>query len=96
MNLKIVDNIDRKRFEAEVDGDITFMEYIRAKDAIYLTHTEVPKSLEGKGVGNSMVKEVLTLIKEEGIPMAPLCPFVALFLSRHPEWKSLLAKGYNV
>ncbi len=96
MELSILDDPERKRFEAEVEGETVFLEYIRAKDAIYLTHTEVPKSLEGKGVGSALVKGVLTKIKQEGLPMAPLCPFVALFLSKHPEWKSLLAKGYNV
>ena len=59
MDLRILDNPEKKRFEAPIEGKIAFIEYIRAKDAIYLTHTEVPESLGGRGIGSALVKEVL-------------------------------------
>lgn len=96
MELHVVDVTEEKRFTATVEGHVAFVEYIRAQGIVYLTHTEVPKAMEGKGVGKALVLSVLTLIKKEGASLAPLCPFVAAFLTRHPEWKSLLAKNYNV
>ncbi|MFD0862650.1 (4Fe-4S)-binding protein [Sungkyunkwania multivorans] len=94
--VQVVDNEEKKRFEAEVKGKIAFIEYIRAKGSIYLTHTEVPIELEGNGVGSALVREVLTRIDRSGEKLAPLCPFVAAYMKRHPEWKKLLAEGYNV
>lgn len=96
MEIKIIENTDKKRFEAEVDGRLAFIEYIRAQQQIYLTHTEVPIALEGKGIGSSMVKQVLQQIKTEGLELVPLCPFVAVYIKRHPEWNEILAKGYSV
>ncbi|MEZ4778402.1 MAG: GNAT family N-acetyltransferase [Flavobacteriaceae bacterium] len=97
MELTIIDNSQKKRFEALVEGHTAIIEYIRAKDGIiYLTHTEVPKELGGKGVGSALVKGVLERIESEGLTLAPLCPFVAAYLKRHPEWQRLLAKGYHV
>lgn len=96
MELTIIENAEEKRFTTTVEGQVAFIEYIRAQGIVYLTHTEVPKALEGRGVGKALVLGVLALIKEEGATLAPLCPFVAAFLTRHPEWKSLLAKGYRV
>lgn len=96
MELTIVENVEEKRFTTTVEGHLAFIEYIRAQGIVYLTHTEVPKALEGRGVGKALVQGVLALIKAEGATLAPLCPFVAMFLNRHPEWKSLLAKGYRV
>ncbi|MAO08257.1 MAG: GNAT family N-acetyltransferase [Alteromonas sp.] len=96
MDLRILDNPEKKRFEAPIEGKIAFIEYIRAKDAIYLTHTEVPESLGGSGIGSALVKEVLQQIEGEGLLLAPLCPFVAGYLKKHPEWQRLLAKGYHV
>jgi predicted GNAT family acetyltransferase len=96
VELNVVDVVEEKRYTATVDGHVAFVEYIKAHGIVYLTHTEVPKALEGKGVGKALVLSVLTRIKEEGATLAPLCPFVAAFLTRHPEWKSLLAKNYNV
>ena len=96
MELIINDNTERKRFETEYERKIAFINYIRAKNAVYLTHTEVPKSLEGKGIGSNLVKQVLQKISQEGDKVAPLCPFVASYIREHQEWKSLVADGYNV
>lgn len=90
-------NEDKKRFELDVDGHIAFIEYIKDNEnTMFLTHTEVPKALAGKGIGTSIVEKALHYIKEHNYKLAPLCPFVAKYLIRHEEWKSLLAKGYNV
>ena len=96
MELTIADNTEKKRFETQVERHTAIIEYIRAKDTIYLTHTEVPQALGGKGVGSALVKGVLEWIEKEDLKIAPLCPFVAAYMKRHPEWKRLLAKGYNV
>lgn len=96
MEFKIRENIEKKRFETEVENKIALIEYIRAEDKMYLTHTEVPKELEGKGIASSMAKQVLQQIKDENLKLVPLCPFIASYIRRHPEWKEILAKGYNV
>ena len=96
MEFKIRENIEKKRFETEVENKIALIEYIRAEDKMYLTHTEVPKALEGKGIASSMTKQVLQQIKDENLKLVPLCPFIASYIRRHPEWKEILAKGYNV
>ena len=95
--IPLVLNQEKKRFELEVEGITAFIEYILSNENImFLTHTEVPIALEGKGVGSAIVSKTLEYIKEKGYTLAPLCPFVAAYVKRHPDWKSILAKGYNV
>ncbi len=96
MKVTVEKNLERRRYETEVNGYTAFIEYIKAKNAIYLTHTEVPVQLEGHGVGTAMVKEVLQQVKEEGDKVAPLCPFVAAFIKKNREWVPMVADGYNV
>jgi hypothetical protein len=96
MNLNLVDNASKKRYEALVDGSTALIEYIKAQDKIYLTHTEVPTALEGKGIGSALVLKVLKDIERQNLTLVPLCPFVALYLKRHPEWKKLVMKGINI
>ena len=95
---KLIDNheSDRKRFEIEVDGLKPRIEYILAKNTIYLTHNEVPAKLEGQGIGTYLVKSVLEDIKKRGLTLVPLCPFVAMFIKRHPEWRELVLKGIKI
>lgn len=89
---------DKNRFELVVEDHIAFMDYIISKkNIIYLTHTEVPKSLEGQGVGSALVAKVFEFIKAKDLKVAPLCPFVAAYLKRHPELADgLLAPGYAI
>ena len=50
-NFKLIDNTKENRFEFQVDGHVAFIEYLIGKQNIFLTHTEVPKELAGKGIG---------------------------------------------
>jgi len=94
---ELILNEDKHRFELPVEGHTAYVEYILTKDDImFLTHTEVPQALEGKGIGKNIVQQTLNYIKEKEYTLAPLCPFVASYIKRNPEWKSILAKGYNV
>lgn len=96
-NSDLTINEERKRFELQVDGHTAFIEFLISKDnTMFLTHTSVPKALEGKGVGSKIVLKALNYLKDNNYKLAPLCPFVAKYLVKHPEWQELLAPGYNV
>ncbi len=96
LDFQVTDNTAKKQYEATIEGIVARIEYIKAQDKIYLTHTEVPKALEGKGLGSSLVAKVLEDVDRQNLTLIPLCPFVALYLKRHPEWKRLIMKGINI
>jgi hypothetical protein len=90
-------NADKKRFELDLENETAYAEYsINNDTVVFITHTEVPSELEGKGVGSHLISLALTWIKEKGYALAPLCPFTAAYVKRHPEWKGILAPGYTV
>lgn len=96
-NPELTINEERKRFEFNVEGHIAFIEFLVSKDNVmFLTHTSVPKQLEGKGIGSKIVLQALNYVKNNNYTLAPLCPFVAKYLVKHPEWQQLLAPGYHV
>jgi uncharacterized protein len=69
---QLILNQEKKRFELEVEGKIAFIEYILNNENImFLTHTEVPIGLEGKGAGSAIVLKTLTYIKEKKIHPSP-------------------------
>lgn len=90
--MAVVDNTARSRFEYEVEGRTAFISYRRAGDVLSLTHAEVPVELEGRGVGSSMVRGTLDLIRQRDEKVVPACSFVAAFIQRHAEYQDLLAK----
>jgi predicted GNAT family acetyltransferase len=93
---KLIDNPDKPQYEFHLDGENPRLEYIKAKDKIYLTHTEVPAVLSGRGIGSALIRAALEDIERQGLTLVPLCPFVALYLKRNPEWKRLVLKGINI
>ena len=96
MDIILNDNEEARQYETYINGLIPRIEYIKVKDKIYLTHTEVPKGLEGKGVGAGLVKAALEDVDRQNLTLIPLCPFVALYIKRHPEWRTLVLKGINI
>lgn len=88
---EVRDNIERHRFELEEQGHIAFAAYALEGDVITLTHTVVPSSMQGNGVGSRLVAGALAQVRARGLRVIPQCPFVAAYIARHPEWKDLLA-----
>ncbi|MDL2265737.1 N-acetyltransferase [Parabacteroides sp. OttesenSCG-928-G07] len=90
--LKLIDNKEAGRYEFHIEGYIPLIDYRISDDGdIYLIHTEVPLALEGRGIGSQLVKEVLTDVKSRGLRLIPLCPFVAGYIKKHPEWRKIVS-----
>lgn len=90
MNLSVTNNEQKHRFEGEYEGNTAFIDYKLQGDIYDLTHTEVPKEIEGRGVGTQLVKATLENIKEKGKSVKPTCPFIAHFIEENQEYKSLV------
>jgi len=90
-NNPFINNTAAGRFEMEVEGATAFIDYETRPDAIALLHTEVPPALEGRGVAAALVEKTLIYLKERNQKIIPLCPYVGVFLRRHPEWKGMVA-----
>ena len=88
--LAVVDNPEETRFEANIDGHIAFVSYLRRDSTIFFTHTEVPKELEGRGLGSALARAVLDRARAERWKVVARCPFIAQYIERHPEYRSLL------
>ena len=88
---EVRDNQERHRFELVEEGHLAFAEYELADGVITFTHTIVPSSMQGNGVGSRLVSGALAQVRGRGLKVVPRCPFVAAYIARHPEWKDLLA-----
>ncbi|MDR3385973.1 MAG: GNAT family N-acetyltransferase [Rudaea sp.] len=85
------DNAAQERYEMQLDGGVAFVTYRRSPDAIVLLHAEVPRELEGRGLGSTLVRSVLEAVRANGEKIVPRCSFIAAYLRRHPEFADLLA-----
>lgn len=79
-----------QRYQAILDGKVVgFAAYQRTPELIIFTHTEVDPALEGQGVGGTLVRQALDHVREQGLQVLPVCPFVQNWISRHPDYADL-------
>jgi predicted GNAT family acetyltransferase len=79
------DNPQRSRFELDADGHVAFSNYRRDGNTVTFMHTEVPKELEGRGIGSALVRGELEIARAQGLTIAATCPFVRAYIAKHPE-----------
>ncbi|HMN84800.1 MAG TPA: GNAT family N-acetyltransferase [Bauldia sp.] len=51
----------------------------------------MPEALAGRGIGGKIARLVLDAARAEGIKVVPVCPFIAAWMKKHPEYDDLRA-----
>lgn len=87
---EIRNNPAKKRFELEAEGHLAGAYYEKTANTITFTHTEVPKALEGKGVGSRLVRGALDRARADGCKVVAQCPFIKAYIDKHAEYSDLL------
>ena len=54
-------------------------------DCLPNEHTEIPPSGRGKGVADALVRAALRYARERGARVMATCPYVRVWLRRHPD-----------
>ena len=86
----VTDRPERNRYEIEVDDDVAFLTYRRNEGKLLLSHTEVPVSLRGRGLGQVLARHAMDEARRTGEHVIVKCPFVTAWLQRHPEYDDLV------
>lgn len=89
-------NEEGKQFELHIHGGIAFLEYYREGEKLFLTHTETPEALRGRGIAANLVQRTLQCAKDNGLIVVPLCSYVAYYVNEHTEWIDVLSEGYQM
>ena len=93
--IAVVHNEAAHRFEARLGDAVAFTEYRLGDSTMILPHTVVPEEFAGRGVGGRLAEAALTYAREEGLEVVPTCPFIAGYITKHPEWHDLVQAGYR-
>lgn len=53
-------------------------------------HTGIRDRYEGQGLAGQLARRALDDARAEGLRVVPLCPYVAGFIAKHPEYQDLV------
>jgi uncharacterized protein len=92
----VVDVPQAHRYELLLDGRrIGLLAYRQRHDRVAFTHTEVTPACEGRGFGSRLAAAALDDARRRGLVVVPLCPFIAAYIDRHPEYRDLVAPEHR-
>jgi predicted GNAT family acetyltransferase len=89
---RVVDNSSELRYELWSDDALAgWIQYTRRDDVVTMVHTDIDPAFEGQGLGSTLVAGALDDVRAGGKRVHAICPFVAAYLERHPEYGDLVA-----
>ena len=95
-DLRVVDDPAHSTFVVLVDGRPQGHAYYRvAGRLVVFTHTEVDPGQRGRGVANELAHQALEQVRASGRRVVPVCPFIAAYVRRHPEYADLVSARSN-
>ncbi|WP_110208788.1 GNAT family N-acetyltransferase [Nocardioides daejeonensis] len=94
--ITVVDAADRGRFEVLVDGALAgFTEYVDRDGVRTFPHTEVDDAYAGRGLAKRVIREGLDTTRAAGLQVRPVCPAVAGFIKKNPDYADLVPEQYR-
>jgi len=92
MEVKQENDSKKGMFYIEQDGKVVAeMTYVWAgPKKIIINHTEVNDILKGQGAGKQMLSKAVEFVRENGLKIIPLCPFVKSVFDKTPEYDDVL------
>ena len=83
MDVDVVHRPEQSRFEAEVEGDVAFLSYDTDDGTAVMTHTIVPRHLEGRGIAADLAESAVAWARKEGLQIDAQCSYVRSWLQKN-------------
>ncbi|GAB3687335.1 GNAT family N-acetyltransferase [Angustibacter aerolatus] len=91
---QVRDAPQQHRYELVLDDRVVGVADYRLDEAagvLSVPHVEVEPALRGGDLGSVLARGVLDDVRRRSLKVRPLCPFMALYLRRHPDDADLVA-----
>ncbi|HEX9839673.1 MAG TPA: GNAT family N-acetyltransferase [Anaerolineales bacterium] len=87
--LEVIHNAEKDRFETWIDNQLSKLDYLLDEDTIVMTHVGVYPEHRGQGVAGKLVEVALNYAEKNSLRVIPMCPYVAAYIRRHPQYIDL-------
>jgi len=85
------DDPENHRYVLELDGEMAGMAVYHVRGGRYFfVHTEIQPGHEREGLGSVLAQAALDDVRSKGGNIVPICPFVAAWLKRHPDYGDMI------
>jgi predicted GNAT family acetyltransferase len=78
------------RFEAGHAPNLARLDYRMSGQSVDMIHVEVPEEYQGQGLAGGLTLTALNWARAKGLKVIPSCPYVKVYLKKHPEFSDLV------
>ncbi|MCK0146407.1 N-acetyltransferase [Arenibacter sp. F26102] len=89
-NLKLQHDKENKRFTMAINDETAVVTYKLVDGQMYLTYSEVPFKLRGKGYGKELVEGTFEQLTSEGYKAVAVCSYIKAVARRSKKWNSII------
>ncbi len=84
----------RGRFRLSISGrEAVVLDYVERPGVWDIVHTYADPSFRGTGLAGELVTHVFDQARSAGRRIVPSCPYIPVWLTRHPEAADLVGAG---
>jgi predicted GNAT family acetyltransferase len=83
-------NESSHRFEAGHAPHLARLDYHLSRHSVDMLHVEVPEEYQGQGLAGKLVSTALNWARQKGLNVIPSCPYVKVYIKKHPEFADLI------
>ncbi|HEX4391768.1 MAG TPA: GNAT family N-acetyltransferase [Mycobacterium sp.] len=82
------------KYTIAIDGETVGLAAVADRDnQRVFYHTKVEERFGGRGLATILVTEALQATRADGMRVVPVCPMVADFIKKHPEFNDITDKA---
>jgi predicted GNAT family acetyltransferase len=90
--LDVIHNSTENRFETWIEGQLSKLDYLADDGSIIMTHVGVYPEHRGQGVAGKLTEAALEYAKEKSLRVIPMCPYIANYIRRNPQYIELTSQ----
>ena len=90
--IHVRDDPENERYVAEIGDEVVAytVYHLRHGNLYFFPHTQVEQGYSGQGIAETLVRSALDDVESKGGKIVPLCPYIAGFLRKNPEYDDLV------
>ena len=90
-DLRMRDNVEGRRFELDLGGQVVFADYERRPGLLVIRYVYAPPALRGTGAAGRLMGLIATQARAEGSRILALCGYARGWLALSRSHRDLLA-----
>ena len=84
-------NLSEQRFVTRVEGRECSLAFTLKDKVASFNSVTVPEAVGGRGIAGHLTRHALDWARSQGLQVRPVCPYVAQWIQRHPDYAELVA-----